>query len=104
MKDSDFVRVCPLGDVPAGEARAYTIEGYDIAVFNMGDEVLAIESRCPHMGANLADGEIVDRGVCCSDHGWTVNLDNGEVVGREHICVATFPAKVEDEMIWVQLG
>ena len=104
MKETDFVRVCPLEEVPAGEARAYTVEGYDLAVFNIGSEILIIENRCPHMGAELADGELVDRAVCCGEHGWAIDLDTGETVDRDADSVATFPAKVVDGAIWVQVG
>lgn len=104
MKESELVQVCPLEDVPAGEARAYHVEGYDLAVFNTGDEIFVIENRCPHMGAELADGELVDRRVCCSEHGWVIDLDSGEVLDRDGVMVATFPVKVEGGAIWVQLS
>ena len=102
--ESDYVRVCPLEDVPAGEARGFSLEGYDIAVFNTGEEIYAIENRCPHMGAELSEGEIVDRTVCCHDHGWTINLETGEVEDRDADGVATFPVQVRDDAIWVLLA
>ena len=102
--ESDYVRVCPLEDVPAGEARGFSLEGYDIAVFNTGEEIYAIENRCPHMGAELSEGEIVDRSVCCHDHGWVINLETGEVEDRDAHGVATFPVQVRDDAIWVLLA
>ncbi len=103
MKTPELIRVCPISEVPAGEARPFTVEGYDIAVFNTGDEVYAIENRCPHMGAELSDGELVQNAVCCGDHGWIINLETGEVQNREGIQVATFPAVVENGEVFIQL-
>ncbi len=104
MKETDYVRVCPLSEVPAGEGRGYQVEGYDLAVFNVGSEILVIENRCPHMGAELGDGELVDRQVCCGEHGWAIDLDTGAAIGRSADLIATFPAKVVEGEIWVQLG
>jgi len=104
MTQGEYIRVCDLDEVPEGEARAYIIEGYDIAVFNTGEEIYAIENRCPHMGAELAEGEIVDRSVCCHQHGWVIDLETGKVMDQEETAVATFPVQIRDGGIWVQLG
>lgn len=104
MKHGEFIRVCALDEVPAGEARAFNVEGYDIAIFNTGDELYAIENRCPHMGAELAEGEMIDRTVCCHEHGWVIDLETGEVVDQEDSGVATFPVQLRDGAIWVQLA
>jgi len=61
-------------------------------VFNTGEEFFALENRCPHMGAPLSEGEIVDNCVCCHDHGWIIDLDTGEVVDREGEMAATSPS------------
>ena len=104
MKTPELIRVCPLDEIPAGEARAFTVEGYEVAIFNTGDEVYAIENRCPHMGAELADGELVNNSVCCHNHGWLINLETGEVANREGVGAATFPASVEDGVVYIQIG
>jgi NAD(P)H-dependent nitrite reductase small subunit len=104
MKTPELVRVCPLEEIPAGESRGFTVEGYDVAIFNTGDEVYAIENRCPHMGAELSEGEVVGDAVCCHDHGWMIDLATGEVADRDGISVATFPVTVENGEIYLQLA
>jgi nitrite reductase/ring-hydroxylating ferredoxin subunit len=104
MKQPDLIRVCSLAEIPEGEARAFDVEGYDIAIFNSGDGVYALENRCPHMGAPLADGEMINGAVCCHDHGWMIDLDTGEVIDRGEEAVATFPVTVEDGEVFIQLG
>ncbi len=104
MRTPELIRVCTLAEVPAGEARAFTVEGYDIAIFNTGDEVYAIENRCPHMGAELAEGEIVAGAVCCHSHGWVIDMQTGEVRDREDAQAATFPVSVENGEIYIQLA
>jgi nitrite reductase/ring-hydroxylating ferredoxin subunit len=104
MRSAELVRICSVEEIPSGEVRAFTVEGYDIAVFNTGDEFFALENRCPHMGAPLSEGEIVDNCVCCHDHGWIIDLDTGEVVDREGEMAATFPLIIRDGEIYVQLS
>jgi len=104
LPDPDLVLVCELRDLPAGEARAFEVEGYFLALFNTGDEVLAIDNACPHMGAPLAEGEMNDGKVCCHEHGWVVDLFSGEVMERNWARVATYPVEVRGDDVYVQLG
>lgn len=103
MPVADLIRVCSTEDVPAGEVRAFHVEGYDLAVVNLGDGLFgAIESRCPHMGGNLGEGELVDDAVCCAEHGWIFDLETGEAKDRDNVYVATFPVVVQGDEVFIQ--
>ena len=105
MPQPDLVYVCDLEDLPAGEARAHDVEGYELAFFNTGDEVYAIDRACPHQGASLAEGEICGgSNVCCPEHGWMIDLMSGEVLERDWAHVATYPVEIVDGKVYVQLG
>jgi len=104
LSQADLVFVCELRDIPAGEARAFEVEGYALAFFNTGEEVLAIDNACPHMGAPLAEGEMTDSSVCCHEHGWVIDLLTGEVLEREWAQVAVYPVEVLGDKVFVQLG
>jgi nitrite reductase/ring-hydroxylating ferredoxin subunit len=104
LPDPDLVFVCELRDIPAGEARAFDVEGYSLAIFNTGEEVLAIDKACPHMGTSLAEGEMSGSTVCCREHGWVIDLRDGDAMGRNWAQAATYPIEVRDEKIYVQLG
>jgi len=104
MPDPDLVFVCELQDIPGGEARAFDVEGYNLAIFNTGDELYALENPCPHMGAALAEGEMIGGSVCCHEHGWMIDLLSGEALERDWAQVATYPVEVQDGKVYVQLG
>jgi nitrite reductase/ring-hydroxylating ferredoxin subunit len=104
MNNLELDRVCPLVDVPAGEMRPFTVEGYSLVIINTGTDVYAMENRCPHQGAPLSEGEIVDDCVCCHEHGWLVDLDTGMVLNRDGEMAATFPVTIKDGDVYVQLG
>lgn len=86
--------VCRLEDIPAGSSRRVTVNGRDIAIFNVGGDLSAIADRCPHEGASLCLGRVT--GVVRSDapgqyrleqegelvrcpwHGWEFDLKSGK--------------------------
>ena len=74
------VRVCSVGDVPAGEARRFAVDGRLVAVVNLGDEGFrAVDAICSHEHYYLDEGEVdVDlETIECPKHGSTFDLDTG---------------------------
>lgn len=86
--------VCRVDEIPEGTAKKVTVEGREIAVFNLGDRFAAIFNRCPHEGGELCLGEAAafpdahgpgdyfvqkDRVmVRCPWHGWEFDLRTGQ--------------------------
>ena len=74
------VRVCETKDVPAGEARRYSIDGRLVAVVNLGEEGFrALDAICSHEKYYLDEGEVdVDlETIECPKHGSTFDLNTG---------------------------
>jgi len=104
-QQSRWVRVTQCENIPLREGRAVSVEGKELAVFNLGDRFLAVENRCPHKGGPLSDGIVSGRQVVCPLHAWRVCLEDGSVakpVGEE-ACVATYRTSVEDGIVCVEL-
>jgi nitrite reductase (NADH) small subunit len=80
-------------------------EGLEIALFNLGDRVLATDNRCPHQSGPLCDGIVTGSAVVCPLHGWKVNLEDGCVQrpAGESQQVRTYPTEVIDGVVAVQL-
>ena len=71
------VRVCAVDDVPAGEARRFSVDGRLVAIVNLGDEGFrAIDAVCSHEHYYLDEGEVdVDEETIeCPKHGSTFDL------------------------------
>jgi nitrite reductase (NADH) small subunit len=87
------------------EGRGIEFDGHQIALFNLGDRFLAVENRCPHRGGPLSDGIVAGGVVVCPMHAWRVCLDDGSVVkpAGEKACVASYPVRVEDGVVCVQI-
>ena len=53
----EFVKVARIDDVPAGQARMVEVNGNEIALFNVGGAVHALDNNCTHVGGPLCKGE-----------------------------------------------
>lgn len=102
---ADLVRVCAVDDLPMGEGRRVDVGDHRVAVFRVGDDVLAIGDRCSHAEASLSEGEVFDDAVECPRHGSEFDLRTG----RPSSLPATKPvpvyvAKVVDGDVFLELG
>ena len=62
--------------IKTDEIHKITIEGKKYAMYRGPDNKVAlIDNVCPHRGADLSKGKIVDGNVQCPYHGWEYNGD-----------------------------
>jgi 3-phenylpropionate/trans-cinnamate dioxygenase ferredoxin subunit len=101
------VRVCSVGDVPAGEARRFTVDGRLVAVVNLGDEGFrAVDAVCSHEHYYLDEGEVdVDEDTIeCPKHGSTFDLESGKPIVLPAIApVDVFPVTVSDDDVLIEV-
>jgi len=100
-----WVAIGPLDVIPKLGARVVRSEAHGaIAVFRgAGDEVFALLDACPHRQGPLSQGIVFDRRVACPLHGWTINLEDGTAAAPDKGCVRTFPARVEEGQVLLEL-
>lgn len=100
-----WTRIAPVESIPPREGRSVAIDGIDIAIFNLDGRFLTIGNGCPHQGGPLCDGIVSGAAVVCPLHGWRFDLETGMAVRASQACrVPSFPTRVEDGIILVQLG
>ncbi len=101
---SDWIEVGTLEDIPKLGARVVKTASGDIGVFRTADdEVFALRNSCPHKGGPLSEGIVHGKHVTCPLHNWNISLDSGEAVAPDEGCAASFPVKMEGDLIFVQL-
>jgi vanillate O-demethylase monooxygenase subunit len=72
--------------------------------------VVALANRCPHRGAPLSRGRLVDDQVVCGYHGFTFASDGAcvNVPSQEHVPpgsrVRAFPIREEPPFVWIWPG
>ncbi|GAB6020760.1 hypothetical protein CHUAL_003419 [Chamberlinius hualienensis] len=87
------------------------VNGVSLALFRYGDNVYAIQSRCPHAGGPLHLGDIEDIGqgkltVTCPWHKWKFELNSGALLvpANRHEYLDIFPVKVEPRSGILKVG
>jgi nitrite reductase (NADH) small subunit len=92
-------------NIPSREGRAVTVGDQEIAIFHLEDRYLTVVNKCPHKGGPLCDGIVSGTTVVCPLHGRRFDLETGMPVrASEPSSVATFPTRVENGVIFVDLG
>ena len=95
----------PLNSIPRRGARTIQVPRREIAVFRTAnDEVFALENRCPHKGGPLSEGIVHGRKVACPLHNWIIDLESGGATGADHGCARSFPVKIENDRVLIDMG
>lgn len=70
----------PLEEIEPGTARKVTVEGHDIALVRIDDDVYGIGDTCSHAEVSLSEGfvEADDCTIECGRHGALFDLRTGE--------------------------
>lgn len=88
-----------------------TLLGRHQVIARLNGKAQAMDSRCPHKGANLSLGAIVDNTIECAYHGWRFNHEGRCVLtpAREELTqslnasVNTYETTESAGMVWVCL-
>ena len=96
-----WVKIGETGDVPPGAGRAFAIEGYSIAVFNVDWKLYAIDDSCPHQGSSLAMGRLEGCTVTCRSHGMKVNVTGDEQQSGSGMIVRSFPLESRPDGLYI---
>jgi nitrite reductase/ring-hydroxylating ferredoxin subunit len=104
--DLRWTDVAALADLPESGRLVVRPEGRQIALFRVGERVLACNNRCPHEGYPLAEGDLGGEGGCvltCNWHNWKFDLIGGEtLVGGDRL--RRYPARIADGRIVLDLS
>ena len=97
-----FVKIANVNDVRQGQGKTISVNGVEIALFNIDGNFYAIDNTCPHRGGPLGEGMLDDGIVTCPWHGWKFNVATGKNVSMP-VDVKRFEVKVEGEDVLVDV-
>lgn len=75
-----YVSLGEVAQLADGTMREETVNGHEILIARLGDNLYAADSRCPHMGGRFAEGRLEGTIVTCPRHGSRFDLTDGSVV------------------------
>ena len=102
---SDWIDVGPLSAIKKRGARLVKTPLGCVALFRTGeDAVFALDNACPHKNGPLAEGIVHGASVTCPLHNWVISLETGAVQGADEGQVSTYPARVDNGRILLDLA
>jgi len=99
---SRFVKACAAADIAPGTGKQVTVDGKEMALFNVDGTWFAIDNECPHRGGPLAEGELEGCLLTCPWHAWQFDLRTGESL-TDDSKVSCYPVKVEGGDLLVEV-
>ena len=72
-----YRKVARVDEVPEGRGLCVQVDGVDVGLFRVEDEIHAIENACPHAGDPLSEGVLDGAIVVCRAHGWAFDVRTG---------------------------
>lgn len=98
------VEISSLDKIPRDRGIRVKVGDHRIAMFRVGDDVLAIGDVCSHAEASLAEGEVFDRSVECPRHGSEFDLETGVPTSLPAtIPVPIYEVSVENGTVFLSL-
>lgn len=77
---SSFMEAGKTGEFQDGTKKKVLVGGREILLARVGDKYYAVDNRCPHMGGELAAGQLEGTVVTCPRHGSQFDITDGHNV------------------------
>lgn len=92
-------------DVRENHALRVVLDGRSVLLTRWQNALYATSGRCPHAGADLADGRLANGRLICPMHGWKFELTTGKPLyptdeGRP---LRIYPLQIIEDTVWVSL-
>ncbi len=96
--------VAKLSDVPNWGKKVVDVDGTQVLLVNVKNEIFACENECPHQGSPLQAGIVKDGNLSCPRHGYRFNLKNGSCLDNPAFTLKLFPVQLQGDEILVDIG
>lgn len=98
-------RACRLDQLSEGKTYPADVDDVEVVLVLLGGQVYALEDNCSHQDFPLSQGEVLPDGrIKCRAHGAEFELATGKAVCAPAFSpVATFPVKIENGEVWVDV-
>ena len=101
---SSLQRAAAVDDVRRLGALVAHVNGHTLALFADGDDVRAVDNRCPHMGFPLHRGTLHDGILTCHWHHARFAVATGGTFDQWADDLRVFPVELRDGDVWVDLA
>ena len=99
-----FIKIKPLGELPAGSLAQMEINGAAYALCHHPDGTLLVFAcLCPHAGGPLGEGNLDGDQIVCPWHGWAFDCKTGVNDFDPDIQLKSYPVEIKEGSIFAEL-
>lgn len=99
-----MTRVASVDEIPNMGLKQFTVDGQDLLLVNNKGKIYAIETECPHQGASMTTALVKDSYVSCRRHSYRFELEDGSCKAHPECTLKTWPVKIENGEVFVDLS
>ncbi|MGB9853745.1 MAG: Rieske (2Fe-2S) protein [Candidatus Bathyarchaeales archaeon] len=77
-----YLKVAKITDFPPNGMKLVKVDGLEILLIRVEDEIYAFNNRCPHMGFSLFLGSLNGKILRCGFHYAEFDVTNGKPLNR----------------------
>src|SRR5688572_30412913 len=103
-KRQKYVRAAALADLQEAGCLSAQVDGHTLVLFAYGENIYAVDNRCPHMGFPLDRGTVRDGILTCHWHHARFDLASGGAFDQFADDVRAFPVEIRDGDVWVDVA
>jgi nitrite reductase/ring-hydroxylating ferredoxin subunit len=103
MLNPPWHRACSVKELSDAEPHGVTISNVPVAIFKIDDVCYATHNVCTHAYALLSEGFVEDHIIECPLHGAKYDIRTGKCLAVADSDLATFPVKVIDGDVFINL-
>lgn len=98
----NWVRVLPQNILSESDfIRKVNASGKKIIVVKSDDKLFAMDSKCPHAGADLSQGWCSQGNIVCPYHRHEFNMETGRGKAGQGNYINTYPVEIRADGIFV---
>lgn len=95
----------PLADLQEGGMRACAVDGRELVVCRIKDDLYALDDHCTHAAARMSEGRLRGVRLICPLHGACFDVRDGRVLGAPALRpLASHRVRVMDDQVEVAVG
>lgn len=96
--------VARLEELPNLGKKLVSVAGQEILLVNLKGMIYAVENECPHQGAPMTGAVLKDSYLACPRHGYRFELKDGSCKEHPEFTLKTWPVRVENNEIIIDLA
>jgi nitrite reductase/ring-hydroxylating ferredoxin subunit len=100
---TELVRAASLSELRESGRLVVSLDGHALCLIADGDDVHAIDNRCPHMGFPLHRGTVADGILTCHWHHARFDLCSGGTFDQWADDLRRFPTEIRGDEVYVDL-